>query len=150
MKKSISLSLSILFTSFLLAQVPTENKVEMALKKLQSDAGLANGSVAFMAVNMDNGKVIADYNGGKSMTPASIQKLITTGVALETLGSEFQFETTIKAAIDEESGAVSGDLYVFPSGDPTLQSKYYSSQPTSLDQIKEDLSSISSLSLIHI
>ncbi len=144
MKKSISLSLSILFTSFLLAQVPTENKVEMALKKLQSDAGLANGSVAFMAVNMDNGQVIADYNGGKIMTPASIQKLITTGVALEKLGSEFQFETTIKAAIDEASGTVSGDIYVYPSGDPTLQSKYYSSEPTSLDKIEKDLSKISS------
>ncbi len=146
MKKSISLTLSILFSIQIFAQTPAENKVQMALKKLQSDAGLANGNVAFMAVNMDNGQVIADYNGGKSMTPASIQKLITTGVALEILGSEYQFKTTIKAEIDEESGAVSGDIYVFPSGDPTLQSKYYSSQPTSLDQIKEDLSSISSFS----
>ena len=144
MKKNISLTLSILFSALLFAQNPTDNKVQGALRKLQADAGLANGSLAFMAVNMDNGQVVSDYNGGKSMSPASIQKLITTGVALETLGANFQFETTLKAAIDEESGAIRGDLYVFPSGDPTLQSKYYSSQPTSLNKIKTDLSSISS------
>ena len=110
------------------------------LRLLETEAGLANGSLSFMAVNMDNGQVVADYMGGKSMCPASIQKLFTTGIALEKLGADFQFETIIAGAGDKETGQISGDLYVFPSGDPTLQSKYYSSEPSSITRLAEGLS----------
>ena len=141
MRKSLLVLILTSFYSVLLAQIPSENEVQRAIRSLESEAGLANGTLSFMAVNMDNGQVIADYMGGRSMCPASIQKLFTTGVALEKLGADFQFETIIAGAGDKKTGQISGDLYVFPSGDPTLQSKYYSSEPNSLTRIKEGLSS---------
>lgn len=125
-----------------MAQIPAKSSIDLAIAKLEADAGLRHGTLSFMAVNMDNGQVIADHNADLSMIPASIQKLITTGVALERLGPNYQYTTTIQALFDEETGEVTGDLYVMPSGDPTLQSKYYARENSTLDKLKEDLSVI--------
>ncbi len=46
------------------------------------------------------------------MLPASVQKLCTTAVALEKLGNDFQFVTTVAMA--------GSDLVIVGDGDPTL------------------------------
>jgi serine-type D-Ala-D-Ala carboxypeptidase/endopeptidase (penicillin-binding protein 4) len=137
--RSILLLFGVLLTIQLSAQSPTLRPTDLALQKLAQDPGLAHGSMSFIAVNLDNGKLIADQNGQKSMVPASLQKLVTTAAALETLGANFQYSTVISASADESTGIIQGDLYVAASGDPTLQSKYYQSSPNSLQRIQEVL-----------
>ncbi|MCQ2184624.1 MAG: D-alanyl-D-alanine carboxypeptidase [Bacteroidales bacterium] len=71
------------------------------------------------------GEVLADWNSQVCLLPASNVKLITTALALNTLGPDFRYETSLgyHGRIDE--GKLSGDLYILGSGDPTLGMREY-------------------------
>lgn len=76
---------------------------------------LRNASVGLLVQDM-NGKEIASLNKQVALTPASILKVVTTATVLETLGSDFKYETTLSA--DGNRVIITG------SGDPTLGSEY--------------------------
>jgi serine-type D-Ala-D-Ala carboxypeptidase/endopeptidase (penicillin-binding protein 4) len=59
-------------------------------------------------------------NAATPLVPASNQKLLTTFVALELLGPEFRFRTTVRVDAQPASGVVAGNLYLIGSGDPFL------------------------------
>lgn len=63
-----------------------------------------------------------------ALTPASNQKLLTTFVALELLGSEFRFRTTVRADAAPAGGVVTGNLYLVGAGDPFLSTDGWWSQ----------------------
>lgn len=123
------------------AMLPTE----VVLQKLLQDGGVKNGQVAFLAVNLDNGRVIAEHNTYASMVPASIQKLVTTAVALEKLGPGFSYKTEISTDGSFDGATLQGNVYVMASGDPTLNSRYYQSDPTTLQRIKTSFNGIQSI-----
>ncbi len=62
------------------------------------------------------------------LIPASNQKLVTTFAALETLGPEFRFTTTVQTAALVEDGVLSGDLFLVGGGDPFLSTDAWQSQ----------------------
>ncbi len=78
------------------------------------DAFLAarRGEVGLYAVRLSDGRVLAAYEPDTLLVPASVQKLLTSAVALAVLGPEFQF-TTVLAQVGE-------DLAVIGDGDPTF------------------------------
>ena len=139
MMKTIAFFFSVLITTISFAQKPADTPVWLALQKLEQDAGLLNGTLAVKAVNLSNGDVIIDHNSQRAMVPASIQKLLTTAAALETLGANYQFETKLMAEGDIEGGVIYGDVYVMPSGDPTIQSRYFMGETSSLDVMENAL-----------
>jgi D-alanyl-D-alanine carboxypeptidase/D-alanyl-D-alanine-endopeptidase (penicillin-binding protein 4) len=135
------ISLMLAATPLLFAQNRSMGPTELELQKLLIDAAFKNGEIAFMAVNLDNGKVIVDHRSGKAMIPASIQKLITTGVALQTLGRDYRFETSFThTGIVSEDGTLNGNLIIMPHGDPTFGSHYLGlSDKSVLAFIKKEL-----------
>lgn len=97
------------------------NAIDQALQKFQNDPDLQNASWGFYAKSVKTGKVVAQYNARKSLTPASALKVITTATALEILGKDFKFETVLEydGQIDA-NGTLKGNVYVRGGGDPTL------------------------------
>ena len=68
------------------------------------------------------------------MTPASVQKLFTTGVGFAKLGSNFRFCTkvAIRGTTDRD-GVLHGNIYIIGGGDPLLGSyRYRQTSPDSL------------------
>jgi D-alanyl-D-alanine carboxypeptidase/D-alanyl-D-alanine-endopeptidase (penicillin-binding protein 4) len=63
-------------------------------------------------MRLADGAILASGRPERPMQPASVQKLCTTAVALETLGDNFQFITTV--------GLLGHDLVVVGDGDPML------------------------------
>lgn len=59
------------------------------------------------------------------MAAASNQKLVTALTALEVLGPDATFTTTIAAAGPPANGVVAGDLWVIGGGDPLIDSDTY-------------------------
>ena len=89
--------------------------------------GKANMSV--LVENMTTGAVIDEHRSDHVVPPASVMKLLTTGAALETLGADFRFTTTIEYTGKIENGTLYGDLYIRGEGDPSLGDKRQSFLP---------------------
>ena len=97
------------------AQTPAQQYVE-ALKGREP---LKNAVWGVLAKDAD-GHVLAEYNAGTRMVPASNMKLVTTGAALHALGADHRIETRLGYTGTIEDGTLHGDLYIIGGGDPTL------------------------------
>jgi D-alanyl-D-alanine carboxypeptidase/D-alanyl-D-alanine-endopeptidase (penicillin-binding protein 4) len=76
------------------------------------ERGPSRSTVAIHVRDLDDGRVLFDQRGGWHLNPASNQKIVTAHAAVELLGPDYRFETTL---------ARSGDtLYLRGEGDPSL------------------------------
>lgn len=75
------------------------------------------------AVSVD-GVPVGAVNDTVSVVPASTVKLIVAAVALEVLGADHRFETTVRIP-DVVDGVIEGDVYLVGGGDPLLTSDDY-------------------------
>jgi serine-type D-Ala-D-Ala carboxypeptidase/endopeptidase (penicillin-binding protein 4) len=72
------------------------------------------------------GDVIYDHQGLFPVIPASNMKILTAYAALEMLGPDYRFVTSIQARSEpDDNGKISGDLYVIGGGDPVLMTDAY-------------------------
>jgi len=76
-----------------------------------------------VALSVD-GAPIEGVNEHVQVIPASTQKIVVAAVALDTLGPEHRYTTTV-AATGIEDGVVTGDLFLIGGGDPLLTSDEY-------------------------
>lgn len=117
------------FSSFFLltfmwgnAQNPVADSL---LKKFRSDALLTNAAISIYAVNPETGEVLVETSPQLCIIPASVLKLVTTATAIEILGSDYRFQTTIRANGVIANDTLFGDLVITGGGDPTLGSGYF-------------------------
>jgi len=80
-------------------------------------------STSCLSVSID-GELVAAKNESLPLRPGSNVKLITASVALEVLGPEFTYTTTIKGTVGGD-GVVNGNLYFVGGGDPVLNSAWW-------------------------
>lgn len=87
--------------------------------------------------------------------PASVQKLFTTSTTLWALGSDYKFQTKLDLlpSARVEGGSVIGNVYLRPSGDPTLGVRDFDElaarlKAVGITQIEGDI--VSDLSQDHI
>ena len=76
--------------------------------------------MSVLVQNLNTGEVIESYRPEHVVPPASVMKLLTTGVALESLGPNFRFPTVLEYAGTIENGVLNGDLYIRGGCDPSL------------------------------
>ncbi|HKG22832.1 MAG TPA: D-alanyl-D-alanine carboxypeptidase/D-alanyl-D-alanine-endopeptidase [Blastocatellia bacterium] len=75
--------------------------------------------------SLDTGKTLFDHNGGKFFAPASNAKLYTSALALEYLGPDYRFTTSLySAARPGSSGTLKGDLIIYGRGDPSISTRF--------------------------
>jgi D-alanyl-D-alanine carboxypeptidase/D-alanyl-D-alanine-endopeptidase (penicillin-binding protein 4) len=79
------------------------------------------------AISID-GEPIGERNVDIPVIPASTQKVPVAAAALERLGADFRYTTTVAAASQPQGGVIEGDLFLVGGGDPLLSSDWY---PTS-------------------
>lgn len=137
MKRSVSLLFILVFTcsaSLLSAQknearISNKSKAQLVeyINQLKSDPLLKNASWSIRVVNPTNDDVVATYNENASLLPASTMKIVTTGVGLVLLGSDYTFSTLLQ--IDGHVSADSvlyGNIHIVGGGDPSLGSSIHS------------------------
>ena len=105
----------------------TVGAVRITLQKFAADAELKNASISFYALDLDSNKIIAGLSPNLSLVPASTMKLVTTSTALEILGPNKRFPTSIKYAgeIDTACRILNGNIYIIGGGDPCLGSERF-------------------------
>jgi len=97
------------------------------IEKFLSDSSMIHSSVSFCIADGVTGNIISQFNPQKSLTQASILKLITTSIALEKLGKDYTFKTTIgySGIFKKQTGTLEGDLIIKGGGDPALGSENF-------------------------
>ncbi len=100
---------------------------ETAFKEFLADSAMKHAAVSLCITDSYNGNIILEYNSGQNLTPASIIKLITTSAALELLGPDYKFSTTIgyTGVLKKGSGKLNGDIVIRGGGDPVLGSRKF-------------------------
>ncbi|MDR1645239.1 MAG: D-alanyl-D-alanine carboxypeptidase/D-alanyl-D-alanine-endopeptidase [Tannerellaceae bacterium] len=88
---------------------------------------MQGASFSFVARDVHSGEILYASDAGRRMTPASVLKLVTTATALELLGAEYRFTTTLEYDGTIANGILRGNLYIKGSGDPTLGSSHFAS-----------------------
>ncbi len=101
---------------------------EKSSETFHADSSLTHASVSLCVANAKTGDIIIDYNSGISLTPASVMKVITSAAALELLGPEYTFKTTVgyTGSLNKRSGKLRGNIIILGGGDPALGSNYFS------------------------
>ena len=100
-------------------QAAAQNAVQTYVNQLKTTEELKEAAWGIKAMKL-NGEVVAEYNSGTRLVPASNMKLITTGVILNELGPDFRFRTRIAYRGEISEGTLNGDLYIVGGGDPTI------------------------------
>jgi len=103
----------------------TKSKTELAVDKFIDLPEIKNASLGIKVVNLETNKTLFELDPNKSLVPASNMKILTGAAALEILGKDYRFKTTLAydGKIDSK-GTLNGNIYIIGGGDPTLGSRY--------------------------
>lgn len=117
-KKILILFLLSSFTFLAMAQIPEP------VRHLLKASYMKGASFALIVKDLDNGNTVYSYDPEREMTPASVMKTVTTAAALELLGAEYRYPTTLQYDGTIVDGILQGNLYIKGSGDPSLGSSH--------------------------
>ena len=110
-------------TQFFFAQNVAQ-KLDGAVKALMNSAPAYSANLSVYVAD-ESGNFVYEYKGNQGLSTASTQKIFTAAAALETLGKNYRYTTTVSYSGTLSSGNLSGNLIVTSNGDPTLGSWRY-------------------------
>ena len=82
-----------------------------------------NANISLLVKDLKTDKVLYSYRPESATIPASTMKVVTTATALEILGADYKFKTTLEidGSLSTDS-ILDGNLIIYGNGDPTLGS----------------------------
>src|SRR5215510_8048067 len=90
-------------------------------------------------MSQKDGRVLYARDADKSFTPASNMKIYTTAVALDLLGGDYRWRTSVYAQEPADvNGVIDGDLILYGRGAPDLLSRTKGESP-SLEKLADQL-----------
>lgn len=103
-----------------LCSLTSAKSYQVYIKQLIKDSNYSEQSVGVMVKEIESDSLLVSINPNKLFNPASVMKLITGTAALDLLGPEYLFKTTvyIDSSFTRDSGIVNGNLYIRGGGDP--------------------------------
>lgn len=102
------------------------------INTIMADSRMKSASTSVTVRKASTGEIVYEHYADKAVTPASTMKLLTGAAALETLGENYRFSTTVLTKGKVEKGTLNGNLYLKGQGDPTLLKKHLDSFATTL------------------
>jgi D-alanyl-D-alanine carboxypeptidase/D-alanyl-D-alanine-endopeptidase (penicillin-binding protein 4) len=97
------------------------------LEQLRQDLGAATrapgverAAWGVVVHSLDRDERLFELNPRTLLVPASAAKLVSLATAAESVGWDFRYETTLRAAGPITDGVLRGDLLVVGSGDPSI------------------------------
>jgi D-alanyl-D-alanine carboxypeptidase/D-alanyl-D-alanine-endopeptidase (penicillin-binding protein 4) len=89
-------------------------------------APVDKGEWGLLVTDAETGATLYERNANDYFLPASNMKLLTTALALDTLGPEYRFRTTVETnGTLAPDGKLSGDLILVGRGDPNLSNRKF-------------------------
>ena len=111
-------------------------RIEEAIGK--SEFATARWGVYFMRLRDES--LIYARDAQRPFTPASNMKVYTTAVALDSLGADYRWRTSVYASAEPDArGTITGDLILYGRGAPDLSSEAKREVPDHLARLAEEL-----------
>lgn len=86
---------------------------------------MRGASFSLVVKDVQEGKTVYSYDTDRLQSPASVLKTVATATALEILGEDYRYPTTLEYDGILESGTLEGNLYIKGCGDPSLGSSHF-------------------------
>jgi D-alanyl-D-alanine carboxypeptidase/D-alanyl-D-alanine-endopeptidase (penicillin-binding protein 4) len=103
----------------------TLEELRARLREILSKPEFASSRLAVKVVSLETNRVLFEQNADEWMQPASNMKLYTVAAALDRLGPDYRFVTSVYApARPDASGAIRGDLIIYGRGDPSYATRF--------------------------
>ena len=130
------LAVPALLTALCAVAHAVEPTLRRDLNALVASAAQLGATTGIEVVSVPTGEVLFARNVNAPLIPASNMKLIAGAVALEALGPDAVFATTLCAAAPiEGNGTIAGPLMLAGTGDPTLFTEHLADMAAQLREL---------------
>jgi serine-type D-Ala-D-Ala carboxypeptidase/endopeptidase (penicillin-binding protein 4) len=109
--------------------IPSQDVIQRKIDSLVNSPFLENGFFGISIKSVNSDKNIVEYNAKKSLQPASTMKLISTATALIALGEDYKYSTILEYSGEIKDSVLIGNIIIKGTGDPSLGSWRFKSQP---------------------
>ncbi len=100
---------------------PADMALAREIDRAIDTSDLTRARWGVFVMSMKDGRVLYSRNADKLFTPASNMKIYTTAVALDLLGPDYRWRTSVYADKQPDAGGViDGDLTLYGRGAPDL------------------------------
>ncbi len=86
---------------------------------------MRGASFSLVVKDVQEGRTVYSYDTDRLQSTASVLKTVATATALEILGEDYRYPTTLEYDGILENGTLEGNLYIKGSGDPSLGSSHF-------------------------
>ena len=87
---------------------------------------VSKGEWGLLVADAETGELLFDQGSAKYFVPASNMKLFTTSLALDKLGPDFRFHTTLESTgVVSAEGELTADVVLVGRGDPNLSNRKF-------------------------
>src|SRR5216684_2671870 len=105
------------------SNAPADLALAREIDRAIDESDVAQARWGVFVMSMRDGRVLYSRNSDKLFTPASNMKIYTTAAALDLLGADYHWRTSVYAGKQPDSnGVIDGDVTLFGRGDPGLDS----------------------------
>jgi len=101
-------------TSLAATVLPVQVRNALAFRNVPDEA------LSIYVEDLATGNVVLTWNAAEPRNPASVEKMVTTLVALDTLGPAYRWKTEVSFKGEIDNGVLNGDVLMKGYGDPYL------------------------------
>lgn len=102
-----------------ISKLPEDMAMSDKISQVIDSSEFANARWGIIVISLKDGRIVVARDAQKLFNPASIQKTITSIVALDKLGADFRWKTSVISSNQIESdGTLNGDLILYGQGSP--------------------------------
>lgn len=114
----LCLTMVVLHTCSLSGQ---NQKMQANIDRILSSGELKHSNITLTVLDIGGDSIEASINPNTMAIPASSLKTLTTLSAVDLLGGDYRYKTTIAyKGVIQPDGTLKGDIHIIGSGDPTL------------------------------
>lgn len=127
--RKISVRLALLVAAALALPCPalalSPRSVKRSVERALDRPAFASGFWGVEIRSLESGRTLYERNASRNFKPASTFKLLTTAAALDALGPDARFRTTVETGGRMDGlGRILGDVYLVGRGDPNLSGRF--------------------------
>ena len=110
-------------TDTMAVELPWPQNIQARLDSLVQDPLLQRTQLGLMVYDLTADSTLYAFNAKQTMRPASTMKLLTAVTAIDQLGGNYKFRTTLRYKGEVRDSVFTGDIYCVGGMDPMFESK---------------------------